>query len=216
MKRIIGISSAALTFGLTLFARPAAAQDVEGAFQLGLGTSILTYESITTTVETAAGDQDTDSSTTTWGVRDEVVGELGYGLTESLVLGGFVQLGGSSTTTEPEGGEETETSEFGLFLGPKLDFMFMPGQKVQPFVGAVAGLAMASADNGAFETSLTGFQLMGRAGIRAFLADSFSLDPALALSWVTASGEADSGPVNVDISASGFTIGVMLGVSGWL
>jgi hypothetical protein len=39
-----------------------------------------------------------------------VAAELGYGITDSLVLGGFLQLGGESSTVEPEGGEESEST----------------------------------------------------------------------------------------------------------
>jgi hypothetical protein len=192
------------------------AQNTEGAFQLGLSTALFSYTNTTVTGEAGGVESDTDSSTTSWGIRDSAAAELGYGVTDSLVLGGFLQLGGESSSVEPEGEEESESSEFELLLGPKLDFMFSPGQKVRPFVGAMAGLLMASAEDEASETSLTGFQLLGRVGLRAFVAPGFSIDPALALSWFTASGEAEFGPTTVDVSASGINVGLLIGFSGWV
>jgi hypothetical protein len=192
------------------------AQSTEGAFQLGLSTALLSYTNTTTTVEAGGLEVDVDSSTTNWGVRNPVAAELGYGITDSLVLGGFLQLGGESSTVEPEGGEESESSEFELLLGPKLDFMLSPGQEVRPFFGAMAGLLMGSADDEASETSVTGFQLLGRVGLRAFLAPGFSIDPALAFSWFTASGETERGPTTVDASVSGINVGLLIGFSGWV
>ena len=90
MKRhhdILGLS--ALLLGL-FAAVPAHAEGTEGAIQLALGTPIVTYSSSTTTIEEDPIEIETDVSRTVWGLGNEVAGELGYGLTDSLVLGAFV------------------------------------------------------------------------------------------------------------------------------
>jgi len=216
MKRSTWTVGPAVMSAILASAAPSNAQSTEGAIQLGLSTTLFSYTKGTVTAEVGGLESDTDNSTTSWGIRDSAAAELGYGVTDSLVLGGFLQLGGESTTGEPEGQQESESSEFELLLGPKLDFMFSPGQKVRPFVGAMAGLLMVSADDEASETSLTGFQLLGRVGVRAFVAPGFSIDPALSLSWFTASGETEFDPTTIDVSASGVNVGLLIGFSGWV
>lgn len=212
LRRILG---SIIALGALSAASPAMAQDTDGALQLGLTTPIFSYTTGSTTTEFGGDETEIDTSNTTWGLRDEVVGEIGFGLGDSLVLGGILQIGGTSLT-QGEGEDEAESSEFGVLIGPKLDFMFSPGQKVRPFLGAAAGLVLASSEAGPVETSVTGFQLIGRAGMRAFLSNGFSLDPALVVSWSTASGEVETGGPSADISVSAVNIGVALGFSGWL
>jgi hypothetical protein len=171
---------------------------------------------LTLTTEVAGVESDTDNSTTSWGIGDEVFAEIGYGLGDSMVLGALVTLHGASSSSEPEGGTESESSEFEFTLGPKFEYMFSAGQSVRPFLGAVVAVALAGAEQGSVETSLTGFQLAARGGLRAFLADGLSLDPSLLVGWVTASGDVDVGAASTDVSASGFNVQVSLGLSGWL
>lgn len=210
------VAGSALSLGVLFASTRAHAQTTEGALQLGLATPLFTYTSVSLSAEQGGLETDTDTSSTEWGLRQSVTGEIGYGVGEGLVLGALVQLGGASQTIEPEGQEEQESSDFGLFLGPKIDYMFSPGQRVRPFVGAVAGISVASTENGNLETSLTGFDLQGRVGLRAFVADGFSFDPALLVGWGTASGELDVGALSADLSASAFFVGLLVGFSGWV
>jgi outer membrane protein W len=218
--RILVLALAAAGLFTTTAAR---AQKTEGAFQLGLSTSVLSYSTGTLEVEseTLGLEADADISTTSWGIGEDspVTLELGYGVTDMLVIGGFLRLGGTSQETDYDQAEfpDSESSEFSMLLGPKLDVMFSPGNTVRPFVGAGVGLLIQSSEDAdENETSLTGFQLVGRAGLRAFLADGFSLDPALDIGWGTASGEAESAVGDLDLSASVFNVGVSLGLSGWI
>ena len=164
-------------------------QAEEGEFQLGLATPFLVYT--TATIDTEP--EETDVSETEWGITHDVVAELGYGITPSLIIGGLVKLGGDSTTTE-YGDFEGEQSTFDLLLGPKLDYVIMPGDKVQPFVGGVLGYLSTSTtdEDSDTENKLSGFQIMARGGVRIFPGKEFSIDPWLGLSYFTGSTEFNS------------------------
>lgn len=208
---------AAGLFSLALMLAPRVSSAEEGEFQLGLATPFLTYSNLTVETEFAGVSAETKTTEVEWGIQHSVVGELGYGVTPNIVVGGFVQLGGTSGSSEPEGGDEVDSSEFGLLLAPKFDYVFSPGDKIQPFVGAMLGLSMSSQSEEEAEASLTGFQVLGRFGIRAFPGNKeFSIDPSLMLGYVSASGDVEGGGLSADLSASGFQIGVFLGVSGWI
>src|SRR5687767_5507172 len=101
------------------------AQDTKGAFQLGLSTSFISYTSGTTELELPGGDVSVDISDVDWGFTGDngVVLELGYGVTDIVLVGGFVQLGGSSQSTQIDqpGEPEVDLTEFGLLIGPKVD-----------------------------------------------------------------------------------------------
>jgi hypothetical protein len=197
-----------------LAARPASAQFTEGRVQLGLGTALFSYTS--GSVEADDSGTEVDTSVIQWGIRNGVTSEVAYGITDTLVLGAFLTLGGISQTVEPMGAAEIESSEFQVAVGPKLDIVFSPGQEVRPFIGFAAGLASESSESGMIETSVLGFQLIGALGLRWFAADGFSLDPALQIGWGLASGETGPAAAPVDINASAFNVGLRLAVSGWI
>lgn len=203
--RVVSIGSTLVA----LFAAPLAHAE-EGEFQLGLATPFLVYQK--SSVDT---DPEQNISETTWGITHEVLAEIGYGVTPNLVVGGLVKLGGESTTTEIDD-EETDSSTFDLLLGPKLDYVLSPGDKVQPFVGGVIGYLSTSSSTDDFDTSVSGFQFMARGGVRIFPGKEFSIDPWLGLSYFTGSTEVDGDNFNEDYDTSGFQVGVYLGISGWL
>jgi hypothetical protein len=196
----------------------AAAQDIEGRAQLGLTTPIIAYTSQTVTNDD--NDVDADVTQTSWGIRENVTLELGYGLSELIVLGAIATIGGTSQTYEVDGvDDEQESSELSVSIGPKLDLVFSPGSDVRPFVGAVVGLAMTSTESpGGTETSMAGPQLLGRLGLHWFAKDSFSLSPSLAFGYSSMSGEveSDDGSQSVDVSGSAFSISLLIGVAGWI
>jgi len=186
----------------------------EGEFQLGLGTPFLGYTS--TTLE---GDNDFESTTSgvRWGIRHEVFAELGYGITPNLLVGGLLKLGGSSMSTEIEGvDDEIDSGNFDFLLGPKLDYVLMPGDKVQPFVGGVIGYLSFTETNGDTDNTVSGFQFMARGGVRVFPGKEFSIDPWLGLSYFTGGWEQENDAGDSDGDASGFELMVNLTLSGWM
>lgn len=207
------ILATSLVFGGALLSLPAQAQSTEKAFQVGLLTPIVSYSKQSTDMEDS--DTEVDVSTTLWGLRSGFSSEIGYGLSDSMILGGLVQIGGNSQEVE-FGNVELDASDFSLFLGPKFDYMFMPGSNLRPFVGAVAGLQVSSGENSGVEISTTAFQGMLRGGVRWFIARGMSIDPGLAFSFNFGSVDVESGGAERDGSVSGFGIGLVLGFSGWL
>jgi hypothetical protein len=207
---------------LVAFPSLALAQNIQGAFQLGLGTSLVNYSKDSLDIQTPVTDTNIDNSRTNWGFNEKngVALEGGYGLTDSLVFGGLVNLGGNSETMD-WGTDQATTSTFNLFLAPKLDYLFMPGSTLRPFIGGALGLSVQTMDSpdsflGNTNTSLWGLGLLARVGVKWFAAPGFSLDPSFNFGgrWLT--GSTDVGNANYDTSSSGFQVGLSLGMSGWI
>jgi hypothetical protein len=221
---------------LSVLSGTAQAQTTAGALQLALGTDIVTYTNASATVQRPpdeGGDVTTKYGTTRWGFADRsgVNLEGGYGLGDSLVLGGIVGLGGWSRNTEVTRGAVTTdqgtNSLFDLLIAPKIDYMLLPGQSIRPFFGGAIGLRYFSdkteTPNGAGvrvveKTSATGLALMARAGCRFFLTPGFSLDPAFMFLWIpTASGSQEAGNVKYDMrDVHSYTVGLTVAASGWI
>lgn len=217
----------------SLYATTATAQNTEGALQLGLGTDVFTYTSGSQKVDVpVVGEQKTETSSFGWGFgrRNGITLEGGYGLGDSLVLGGFLALGGWSESAKlsRDNANESTDSEFTFGLAPKIDYMFLPTSRFRPFLGGALGLTHQSLKSETHDgqsgvtridtkVSLTGLLLMARVGVRCFLTPGFSLDPALTFGLIpTASGSAQAGATSLDASASQFSIGLSLAASGWV
>jgi hypothetical protein len=212
----------------------AQAQNSAGALQLALGTEVITYNSSNVTWDAypvqAQGNYKINQSGVHWGFNNHssVNIEGGYGLGDSLVLGGFIGLGGWSQKNELPRGNELwrKDSTLDLLIAPKIDYMFLPGQSIRPFIGAALGLIYQSATvesrNGNVTTtdsddSATGLAVMLRAGVRFFVTPGFSLDPAFTFLWIpTASGSHQEGDRKYDLGANGYTLGLTVAASGWV
>lgn len=218
---------------VSLHSMTAHAQKTEGALQLALGTDFLTYTSASTAVDVpGVGERTLKTKAFNWGFasRNGVNLEGGYGLTESLVLGGFLALGGRSDTTklDADGADEDTESRFDLTLAPKIDYMFSPGSKLRPFIGGALGITYHSqkteshdpqtnTTTTSLDASATGLLLMGRVGLRWFLAPGFSLDPALMFGWIPfSSGSYKVGATSYDADLSQFSLGLSVAASGWM
>ena len=120
------------------------------------------------------------------------------------------------TKFEDADGDETDVSSTGFVLGPKLDYIILPGDKVQPFVGAVIGYQRDSSSVDDFDTTTSGFAFMARGGVRAFPGKEFSIDPWLGLSYFKGKVEYDLDGDSTDYDVSDLGLGVYLGISGWI
>jgi hypothetical protein len=217
---------------LSFLSGTAQAQVTAGALQLGLGTDVVTYSSGTGTVAYPTGDISQDVKTTRWGFADRsgVNVEGGYGIGDSLIVGGFVGLGGWSQKQQlnEANAVEEKQSTLNLTLAPKIDYMLLPGKSIRPFFGGAIGLAYSTdtrqtrTNNNVTrtdsDTSLTGLAIMLRAGVRCFLTPGFSIDPAFMFTWVpTASGSyTDLLARKYDMSADSYTLGLTVAASGWV
>lgn len=212
---------AALT-AATLVARPSAAQSVRGDGQLALAVPVLGYTSTTVKTEDTSGvvsvSSERDVSNIVWGIRAAPTLELGYGISDMVVLGALLELGGESTSID---GSDVDISTFELFVAPKVDLMFASGSKLQPFVGAAVGVVHVATTVGDNDSSGTGVGLLARAGLRYFASKGLSIDPYLALFYSSATSAEDIGvgTINVgtvDTTATSLQIALFFAVSGWL
>lgn len=220
---------------LSLMSGTAQAQVTAGALQLGLGTDVVTYTDASATVRYPAplGDIAGESKTTRWGFasRNGVNLEGGYGLGDSIVLGGLLGIGSWSEELSTKRGAVTAqgntNTNFDLFIAPKFDYMFLPGTSIRPFVGGAIGVQYFSQkvenpqNNGAVEvtkSSATGLALMPRVGVRFFLTPGFSIDPAFVFLWVpTASGSQEQAGLSYDLrDVHSYTLGLTVAASGWV
>lgn len=215
----ISLVLASLVALTSAYAAPAGAQNVEGTVQLGLTTDLVSYSKQTLTYDDS--DADLETEVTRWGLREGIALEIGYGVSDMIVVGAMASLGGVSQTIDA-GGSEGEVSSFSAAIGPKIDFILSPDSNIRPLIGAVIALATSTADSGGPETSILGFEIGARLGMHCFATEGFSITPALAIGYASGSGEIelDTGGIvgtrSVDISASGFKVGLQLGISGWI
>jgi hypothetical protein len=212
----LGVSIVAASLSISLCA---AAQSVERALQLGLGTSPVQYTSGTATTTFFGQQAEEGFSSFALGLGPEsgVLLEGGYGLSEMVVLGGLLQAGNESVSTEPATGGSLNDSRLDLLIGPKVDLMLSPGRKVRPFLTAAAGLDFFSYNVADSKTEATGFEANLGLGLRWFAAPGVSFDPALVGGWGMGSGTlSDQAGGIYDYSFSAFALGLRLAVSGWL
>lgn len=213
------VASLAVCGAALLPAGRAQAQDTRGAWQVGLSTDLLTY--FHANIENDDTGIEEERSLLTWGVRDNVAVELGYGIHEMLVFGAFLRLGGRSETQEPPLGVDVEITDVAIQVGPKLDVLLGDrSSELRPYVGLAVALSSTiyRDEDAGLETSLVGGNLQGRIGLHWFVLPSLSIDPMFAAAYGIASGEVDEidGTDSLDISASGFNVGLIFGVSGWI
>jgi hypothetical protein len=222
---------------LVILPHRAPAQAVAGSLQLGLTTNVVSHERLTTTSRYPAGDFDFETTSTQagFGQKSTVGIEIGYGLDEHWVLGGLAALRGSSTSwdtgTRGNGGNN-ERRTFSLFLGPKFDYMLGSASSLRFFAGGAVGfvrltdredskwLVPLSSGFGPYfstdpDSSLAGFKLAGRVGLRWFATTWLSIDPAFFFDGSFLSGH---GPhsASADAKAKGYTFGLSLAASGWM
>ena len=228
---------------ISIVSSHAKAQTVANALQIGLGTDFVSYSNFTrrVTVPGPGGvgtvDNKTDVHDTRWGVSDHsnLNLEIGYGLNDNFVIGGLLTLGGWTESLHPQQDANSNSGEtdssFSLFIGPKLDYMFLPESRVRPFVGAVVGLSRVTSERQntsnlgnitttAYDFSHTGVGLFARGGIRCFLTPGFSLDPALVLGFASMTGSSQgavgAAAVSYDSGLTGFSVGIGVTASGWV
>jgi hypothetical protein len=203
-----------------LLSGPAAAQHTDRAFQFSVVTDLVAYTK--GVIELDATGTEIDTTVTRFGIRDGVALELGYGIGEMLVAGAFVRVGGETVSVEIENGRRGESSDFGMQVGPKLAIVFGDGKSpVRPFAGLAVAIEwnrIKDEEMGLETSSLLGVNLQGRTGVHWFVLPALSVDPMVGVGWGTGGGEVNeiAGNDSLEVSATGFSVALMLGVSGWI
>jgi hypothetical protein len=229
---MIGVSIVSAIIGLV---RGASAQATAGSWQIGVATRALSYTTATTTTQLVYSTPIVNErSSWDWGFgeRSNVSFEPGYGLGQHVVLGALVALEGKAQSQKDWAtGESYQHSDFSFVAGPRLDLMFKPESIVRPFVGIAAGIVRAnhSDERSPLSTgapisgvrpirddtysSMPGWTLRSRLGIRWFIGPHFSLDPSF---FFDGSFTSDKPYDGYDVRRSSLAFGVSLGASGWI
>jgi hypothetical protein len=207
-RRILGVSSGLLTSTLVLLSETASAQYVDGAGQFGLEGNVFT--SLSMTMKTDAGDVDTSASD--FGLLANGAGlAFGYGAAEIVSIGVHLGYLSRKVSVDIEGVEDDKVSGFVLY--PRLDFVFVPGSSVRPFLGPALGWENVTTEAAGTKAKVSTFLYGVRAGLHLFADNAISIDPAVTASGVSGSYENDALDVKYDLSGFGFSIS--LGISGW-
>jgi hypothetical protein len=152
-------------------------RSLSGKVQLGLSIPTLRYTRTTLDM----GSTKTHAQSVGTGFFSELRLDVGYVVSESIVLGGWLSMQAASTTTTFEAAPspviESFSNAYDFALGPKLDFHALPGAILCPFFGAAVGLRLHPKDASA--VSFAGVNFEARAGLRWFVAEGASVDVAV-------------------------------------
>jgi hypothetical protein len=213
---------------ILLLAGTASAQQVGGKLKLGLEASVFNFNSQTETPEDA--DEGSTTSVVDFGVASMAGGgamsgsyvgqpplgvDIGYGLTDFLLLGGRVAVGFVSLS--PEEGDSTSGFLFSLF--PHIDYVLMEGESLRPFFGGQLGIQTVSTSNGSEHSALQfGFGLEG--GVMIFVTEGLSIDPRLNFLFLTGTSEStvDAGGMSMTAESdrTNIILGILMGLAGWM
>lgn len=201
---------------------------VNGAIQIGAGIGLVGFDSTSLSPSAPKAIPTTPSMgmepaitpptliTTCCVLKNPLLIEAGYGLSDQLLLGAQLQLlSGSESTSDPT----QDLKQFAFSFGPKLDYHFMPTSRWNPFIGAVVNITLESKSFYMTKDSRTIFGVMARGGVRYFVLDQLSIDPTLAIGGHFGSGTQTPGQApqaKIDYSLSGFQFAVSLGLSLWV
>lgn len=193
MKKIIGYGGAALALALlltTLGSSRAEAQSQEGQFRLGADV----------TVFDGFYYPDFEVGSVGFGILGGFGPSIGFALTEAIVIGGRVNVGGRWVDTGIGGGEAFQGS---FTILPYFEFNFVGGDLIQPFVGAEAGYTFSYGD-GIDDSG--GFLAGALGGIHIFATQDFTISPTGRLGFI----------YDFDSDYAGLTWGVGVQFLGWM
>jgi hypothetical protein len=199
---------------------------VKGQIQVGAGIALFGYSSLSLSPSssnpTAPSSEDPTAApvpmvgTTCCGSPNPFLVEAGYGLSDQMILGAQLQLGGHS---ESLGTMAPPAKEFMFSIGPKFDYQLAPTSRWNPFVGGVVNLTLASKSYYGVKQSNTLFGILARTGMRYFVIDGLSIDPTIAIGARFGSGSQNTDPTasnELSYSLSGFQFALSVGLSLWI
>ncbi len=202
------------------------AQSIDGTFKMGVESRLFRFASITAEVQGpySSGEETIELvdfglfsfGSTRAGLFDSLLvpaaaigADLAYGVTDNLLLGSRLMVDHGRFMD----GEELSSTQFAIV--PHFDYVFTTNSSFRPFLGAQFGAqgSYLSGDGGGMFSYLF---LMGLSlGGFAFVADNISIDPRI--SFFYSLGSADMEDVDSpDLDSNGFSIALMIGLSGWI
>lgn len=188
--------------------------------RLGLDGGLFEHQVMTTSVPGGSAfgssSQEVDVKTTTLGLASIPFGPVvAYGVSDNILLGTHLDLIHRSVSAD--GGSSRDS----LGFAANLFASYVAGTgDVRPFIGPLLGIEMVDTDQGSSTTKEHLFTFNAQLGLHAFATSSFSIDPSLVAGYGVGGGSlevADGfGGTGIDYDLSGFSIGLRLGVSGWI
>jgi hypothetical protein len=196
-----------LASSVAILAGPAAAQTgfAGGPFRLGLDANAVAHDKVT--LASGEGAASNPAVTTKLGLPGTALGVvLGYSVTPNVLLGGRLM---ASSAQSSLGDVTTESTS--LAIAPYAEYVF-DGAVVRPYIAAHVGYGSTNSSTGDMESSVSSFLIGPGAGVHAFATPTFSIDGGLVALFQQA--HAKAGPA--ELSGSGYTVLVTVGLSGWL
>jgi hypothetical protein len=226
------------TLAAAALAASGCAQSIDGKTKIGLETPLIVFERVKMK-DVPAGNELTSTELTVgiapparasylaaWPAPIGV--EVAHALSDSFVLGARVGFGYSTFHGEDglalSGGTWDVVS---ASLTPHAEYVF-DGDRVRPFAGVEAGVALASSsgeDDASGTTTL--FTGGGVLGLHAFLGDSLSIDPRLSIAYGVGSYEQEQTAtldlggveqevrIEADRDIARLNVVLRVGLSGW-
>jgi hypothetical protein len=186
-----------------LWTTPGRAQQIDQALRLSLESNVLTHDKSAMSTDPDG----TTGSRTLFGLGAAGLGVgVGYAVSENVVLGGRVlAVVGENKVAN------THAEESSLRVLPYAEYAFDLGLG-RPFLALNAGYSGGSAGSAALETSTSTWLIGPSAGAHVFAGPSFSLDIGLQALLQKGTSKAQ----DVSVSTSGYSVGLTVGISGWL
>lgn len=215
MRRALWVVAAIFVFGST-----ARADEPRGSVHLALEADILKFSRTKIDVEGRSSQPKQDLFH--FGYPISAGARVGYVLLQRLELGGtlaFVHVSHSEDLTT--GGNDEYTTgayEFGGYAR----YLLPVAERARLFAGPFLGGNFLKQDdpdeNDEGSVTVTGRALTVGvdAGLYAFLAGGFSVDPVIRFRYTTGSLKLESGEFSAKRDAAGFEIGLGLALSGWI
>lgn len=180
---------------------------IEGRFHLGAETTVFSYRLEKAQIDNAPPAHDVAVITTsqTFGLQ------IGGGLTESLYLGGNVNM-----AIHDQGGTELH-----LTIRPLLDYLFPGGPlgraAIRPFLGVLLEYSYHGYDDLQLDNHYVGPGFRG--GLRVFVTPRFSIDLLGTAAYLFGRQQRfhdeGNGPHRDGFNSHTFYMGFALGISGW-
>lgn len=196
--------------GVLSSASPGSAQ-IEGKTKLGLGVDMLSFASYDNDL---AGPANTVIGVGPFApsVYQSVIGvppiglDLGYGVSETVVIGALIRLGVSSI--DEGAGDSITSTAVGLLA--HVDYVLSPQSSFRPFVGALAGVSLLGGDGALGNNESLTFANVGlELGGYGFVGNSLSVGPRLLFTY-------NPGLSNAAENMSVLAVQLQLEIAGWM
>lgn len=198
---------------LSVFASVAQAKDLSHNLHLSLDASVLSWTKLS--ADFGGGSEDLDK-VLQLGFPGIVGARIGFLPLEMLEVG--LRFRFAYVKHDSQGDEfsqsTSDVSAYARYVAPGHGVRFFVG----PFLGGSFFKNKDPGEDGDDDFTYSGkaFAVGAELGIYGFVADSFSIDPFLALSYTTGSVEDDDSFDAIELDVSGIEITLNLALSGWI